>query len=139
MLIQRCSLGYSSCYGHFRTHLCGYDLNLTYPQNGHFPTLNTPLFPENIELGQAVESRSRRKNFVSRMASVIAQLETRGDKAFKQARSEGIWRRDLTGRANGTIDPWYDCFLFDEMVDYALNFTFPWSESHANRPTWSVH
>lgn len=27
-----------------RAHLCGYDINLTYPQNGHFPTLN-PLFP----------------------------------------------------------------------------------------------
>ena len=27
-----------------RTHLCGYDLNLTYPQRGgHFPTLNLTL------------------------------------------------------------------------------------------------
>lgn len=28
-----------------RRHLCGYDLNLTYPQNGHFPALNPP-FPD---------------------------------------------------------------------------------------------
>ena len=37
------------------------------------------------------------------------------------------WKRDLSGRANGTIDPWYGCSLFQEMVDYAINFTFPWS------------
>ena len=37
------------------------------------------------------------------------------------------WKRDLTGRANGTIDPWYACDLYDEMIDYALNFSLPWS------------
>jgi carboxypeptidase D len=29
-------------------------------------------------------------------------------------------------RANGTIDPFYGCLL-DELIDYAVNFTFPWS------------
>lgn len=38
-------------------------------------------------------------------------------------------KRDLVGRANGTIDPWYGCFIYDEMIDYALNYTYPWSES----------
>ena len=37
------------------------------------------------------------------------------------------WKRDLSGRANGTIDPWYGCDLYDEMIDYALNFSLPWS------------
>lgn len=37
------------------------------------------------------------------------------------------WKRDLTGRANGTIDPYYQCDLFQEMVDYALNYSLPWS------------
>lgn len=37
------------------------------------------------------------------------------------------WKRDLSGRANGTIDPWYECDLYDEMIDYALNFSLPWS------------
>ena len=36
-------------------------------------------------------------------------------------------KRDLTGRPNGTIDPFYGCDLFDEMLDYALNFSAPWS------------
>lgn len=39
------------------------------------------------------------------------------------------WKRDLTGRANGTIDPYYQCDLFQEMVDYALNYSLPWSKS----------
>ena len=40
-----------------------------------------------------------------------------------------VTKRDLTGRANGTIDPFYGCFLTDELEDYALNFSVPWSES----------
>lgn len=37
-------------------------------------------------------------------------------------------KRDLTGRANGSIDPFYGCFLGSEIQDYALNFSFPWSK-----------
>ena len=36
-------------------------------------------------------------------------------------------KRDLSGRANGTIDPWYGCFINFELEDYALNFSVPWS------------
>ena len=39
------------------------------------------------------------------------------------------WKRDLSQRPNGTIDPYYGCAIYDEMVDYALNFSLPWSES----------
>lgn len=39
-----------------------------------------------------------------------------------------VQKRDLTGRANGTLDSWYGCFLWEEMYDYAVNYTFPWSE-----------
>ncbi len=46
------------------------------------------------------------------------------------------WKRDLSGRANGTIDPMYGCFLAAELEDYALNFSLPWSmpSSHSS---WS--
>ncbi|KIJ26709.1 hypothetical protein M422DRAFT_272221 [Sphaerobolus stellatus SS14] len=37
-------------------------------------------------------------------------------------------RRDLTGRTNGTIDPFFECDLFVEVLSYALNFTKPWSD-----------
>ncbi|THG96679.1 hypothetical protein EW026_g5196 [Hermanssonia centrifuga] len=39
------------------------------------------------------------------------------------------WKRDLGGRSNSSIDPWYGCFVWDEMVDYAVNFTYPWNAS----------
>ena len=38
------------------------------------------------------------------------------------------WKRDLSGRPNGTLDPFYGCFLWEEMTEYAANFTFPWSK-----------
>jgi hypothetical protein len=28
------------------------------------------------------------------------------------------WKRDFSDRANGTIDPWYGCDLFGEVIDY---------------------
>lgn len=50
---------------------------------------------------------------------------------IERERRKRAWKkekRDLSGRANGTIDTWYGCFLGDEMQDYALNFSLPWSE-----------
>ena len=47
-----------------------------------------------------------------------------------KARDESIEGRDLTGRANGTIDPFYGCDLLDEAISYALNFSVPWSKLH---------
>jgi carboxypeptidase D len=44
----------------------------------------------------------------------------------ERMRARDAWRRDLAGRANGTIDPWYGCDVYSEMLDYAINFTFPW-------------
>ena len=35
-------------------------------------------------------------------------------------------RLDMSQHANGTIDPWYGCNTFDEMIDYVLNFSVPW-------------
>ena len=47
---------------------------------------------------------------------------------------DGAWlaRRDLSMRANGTIDTWYGCLIYDEMIDYALNFSAPWSASFSH-------
>ena len=138
-----------------REHLCGYDLNLTYPQDGHFPDLQF-VFPTDpnragfIGLAQrktfttsltrlAVSSKhagtpsvrvaeehvklARRAAHIMAGSADIAEVRAHQERDGKQAA-----KRDLSLRANGTIDPWYGCFLFDEMVDYALNYTWPWSE-----------
>jgi carboxypeptidase D len=42
-----------------------------------------------------------------------------------------LGQRSIAGRPNGTIDPFYECSVWDEMWDYAVNFTAPWS-THAS-------
>ena len=125
-----------------RTHLCGYDLNLTYPQNGLFPTLQQPsatdpnspfFFTGPPKKRSYMSSRARTKlHAVEKLAKRGAELHKRGEHPLKrdaklQAR-HATWKRDLTGRSNGTIDSWYACFLLDELYDYMTNFTFPYCE-----------
>ena len=112
-----------------RSHLCGFDLNLTYPQHGHFPTLNP------VVSNAANDKRALKRDLVKSALSADAHMKRSkvtprslepGSTRFQKREQ---WKRDLTGRANGTIDPWYGCDLYDEMIDYALNFSLPWSTS----------
>ena len=58
-----------------------------------------------------------------------AEVEGREQKrrAWLAKKNSLLESRDLSGRPNGTIDPWYGCFLSAEVQDYALNFSMPWS------------
>nr|VWO99735.1 Cyanate hydratase (Cyanase) (EC (Cyanate hydrolase) (Cyanate lyase) [Ganoderma boninense] len=124
-------------FNYFReqTHLCGFDLNLTYPQNGHFPTLNLVQPTESSALSESLldptESRARTlKQSVSEKFAAMhgsLSLAKRAELHERREAERQQWKRDLSGRANGTIDPFYGCFLLDELIDYAVNFTFPWS------------
>ena len=116
-----------------RTHLCGYDLNLTYPQvGGHFPTLKY-IPPEQ----PAREGLSQKKTLIRNAMKKDAELARREldlqavRRAWTEAGEHLLTKRDLSGRANGTIDPFYGCDLFDELIDYAVNFSLPWSKSAA--------
>ncbi|KAI0366275.1 alpha/beta-hydrolase [Pilatotrama ljubarskyi] len=133
-------IGYDQdVFNYFRqqSHLCGFDLNLTYPQNGHFPTLNLVRPTQNSDLSQSLlqptESRARSASFQKtvseRFAAAHGEKPLHRREKFLERREESRreWKRDLGGRANGTIDPSYGCFLLDELIDYAVNFTFPWS------------
>ncbi|KAJ7354412.1 alpha/beta-hydrolase [Mycena albidolilacea] len=119
-----------------QTHLCGFDLNLTYPQSGHFPTLNLIRPTQNLSvLSQSLldptEDRARtlRETASARFTELHGRdaLSKRSDFHERREAEHQQWKRDLLGRANGTIDPFYGCFLLDELVDYAVNFTFPWT------------
>ncbi|CDO76988.1 hypothetical protein BN946_scf184298.g15 [Trametes cinnabarina] len=133
-------IGYDEdVFNYFREqeHLCGFDLNLTYPQNGHFPTLNLVRPTAHSALSQSLldpmETRARSKSFQQLVSGKFAaahakrSLNTRAEFFERREESRQQWKRDLSGRANGTIDPFYGCFLLDELEDYAVNFTFPWS------------
>ena len=121
-----------------RTHLCAFDLNLTYPQQGGpFPTLDLvePSADSSalaLSLLQPTEARARTvqaavsEKFAAAHGSPA--LARRAGHFERRDAARERWKRDLAGRANGTIDPFYGCFLLDELIDYAVNFTFPWCE-----------
>jgi carboxypeptidase D len=111
--------------------LCGFNLTLQYPQPQHFPTLNGSLpFPSSASAGK-YDAKFTKRGFTFEVHDrLAAKLRERGGTFLEEGerlRARDVWKRDLAGRPNGTIDPWYQCDLLDEMVSYAINFTFPWS------------
>lgn len=106
-----------------REHLCGYDLNFTYPQEGgHFPTLIDP-FTTTGAAGIVKQKPTGMHRPLTKRNFGAHDAEARILEAQRQN-----WKRDLTNLPNGTLHPYYGCFLFDELWDYATNFSFPWSE-----------
>ncbi|KAF8144926.1 alpha/beta-hydrolase [Mycena galopus ATCC 62051] len=120
-------IGYDpDVYNYFKTqeHLCGYDLNFTYPQDGgHFPTLKDPSFGSIF--GPARKARGRLS--LKTLAKQNGLYQASSDVSKRQLARRAEWKRDLAGRPNGTLDPFYGCFIYDELLDYASNFTFPWT------------
>ncbi|KAJ7778367.1 alpha/beta-hydrolase [Mycena metata] len=112
-------------FEYFKTqvHLCGYDLNLTYPQNGHFPTLKDETFGASSSASLSSSSLAL-ESLVKRVGQ--RSQATRVERRELMNRRES-WKRDLAGRPNGTIDPFYGCSILDELYDYAANYTFPWT------------
>lgn len=127
--------------------MCGFDFNLTYPQQSKFPSVGSPILPtEEFRAAALVNQPSGllKKRFNALVHGLeateagIVRRESRPTHAEVQAREHkrrewlakknSLRHRDLSGRANGTIDPWYGCFLQSEVQDYALNFSLPWSE-----------
>lgn len=80
----------------------------------------------------------RRKQVMAEFVKPVAQRDlfrrrediARRSVAFDADRAQR--KRDLIGRANGTIDPYYLCDLRFEVIDYAFNFSLPWSKSTAD-------
>ncbi|KAF7795041.1 hypothetical protein EIP86_006185 [Pleurotus ostreatoroseus] len=111
-----------------QTHLCGFDLNLTYPQHGHFPTLRDVSGSSSSQHHE----QALKKNLVKNALVLDAHMRQSNIKARSlepgstRMQKRDQWKRDLTGRPNGTIDPQYGCDVYDEMIDYALNFSLPW-------------
>lgn len=151
-------------------HLCGLDVNFTYPQNGIIPTINFTY--GTVDGGERQNAHSLMQRLGSKSSSssnLLATLKRRADELDVDLSKRGTVRhnfiknsmrkRDLTGRSNGTIDPYYGCDLFVEVVDYAvrpcpsrlqatvclpyfpiqLNFTLPWSESCHNDKVCANH
>ncbi|KAA1472707.1 alpha/beta-hydrolase [Dentipellis sp. KUC8613] len=108
----------------FRTQqqACGLDVNLTYPQE-------IPLQP--------IQATPRKSSFwttVPKEAKAVGVLDRRGTPP-----SPDRSRSRLVGRQSslsGSLDPFYQCALFDEMIDFAANNSFPWAPGNFN--PWNV-
>lgn len=96
-------------------HLCGYDLHLTYSQNGHFPT-----FYVARSSGIASGLQAKLKSLLNKEFSLgdLWYMVPRLAKTLPRKRSavQNQWKRDLRGRANGTIDSRYGCFLCYQLL-----------------------
>ncbi|KAM5536828.1 hypothetical protein V8D89_009546 [Ganoderma adspersum] len=125
-------------FNYFREqhHLCGFDLNLTYPQTGGtLPTLNLKrgLRTAVLDIQDSGLDRREEGPLLKRLAARGSHSSLKNPDSDRHREAKRTqWKRSLVGRANGTLDPWYGCYLFDEMWDYALNFTFPWTNGRAD-------
>ncbi|KAJ7741263.1 alpha/beta-hydrolase, partial [Mycena metata] len=95
--------------------LCGFDFTLEYPPTG-------PLF-----YGSAPSSSSGNLKAV-KSAWKKVWSRTQNPPISKREQSDRVlaWKRDLPPN-NGTINPTWGCSLVDELVDWALTNSFPWT------------
>ncbi|KAI0714404.1 alpha/beta-hydrolase [Cerioporus squamosus] len=119
-------IGYDpAVFEYFREqeHLCGYDLNLTYPQvGGTLPSLSTGPTPGgSLELSK--NTLKRRRSVGRLVRNVVDKLDER-----KGSRSSRRKRQFVRPTSNGTINPDYGCDLFDEALHYALDNVQPWTD-----------
>lgn len=108
-------------------------MNLTYPQNGKIPTV--PFLDPTAPASHFNRLRKDPKqSFVEKVQSRYGALSKSGLAKRDEDRevAHSAWKRDLSQRANGTIDPWYGCDVYDELLDYAVNFTYPWNVTGGN-------
>jgi len=89
----------------FRSKLCHFDVNLTYPQNGIIPDVHFAQ-PAQREIPFTLMKSKR---------TFFQQLKLRATEESKSLAKRDLqerdvakqnWKRDLSGRANGTVDPW---------------------------------
>ncbi|RPD60985.1 alpha/beta-hydrolase [Lentinus tigrinus ALCF2SS1-7] len=116
-------IGYDpAVFEYFREqeHLCGYDLNLIYPQvSGIFPSLK-------IDPAPGGSSKSARDT-LNRRRSVGGFIRSVADSLVDEKASFRR-KRQFIPPTNGTIDPTYGCDLFDEALHYALDNSRPWTD-----------
>ncbi|KAJ3505493.1 hypothetical protein NMY22_g17567 [Coprinellus aureogranulatus] len=127
-------IGYDpEVYQYFKeqSHLCNYDLNLTYPQQGGVMPDIPIVQPRDriIPFQLAMNTYRQRSSLFRTLVKRYAESDVKSLKRRDRDLSRELWKRDLSGRPNGTLDPWYGCFLWDMVLDYALNYTYPFTES----------
>jgi len=113
-------------YNYFKSqaHLCKHDINLTYPQNGLLPSVITAPAVNGIE--RTTTELYRLKGILKKFQPQNFPLDMHNMHKNKRQSEQPIGGT-LTGRINGSIDSRYGCGSFSMLVEYAHNFTSPWS------------
>ncbi|KAJ3513644.1 hypothetical protein NMY22_g14978 [Coprinellus aureogranulatus] len=117
---------------HIRAHICKYDLNLTYPQQGGVLPDIPAVQPRDRHIAQLLAADSSQQsnlNLFQALAKRYAESSVKGLKRRDRELARELWKRDSSGGASDGLNPWYGCFLWDELYDYAVNFTYPFTES----------
>ncbi|TEB36635.1 alpha/beta-hydrolase [Coprinellus micaceus] len=126
-------IGYDpEVYQYFKeqSHLCNYDINLTYPQQGGVMPDLPVVQPRDRDIPfQLTMNTFRQSTLFHTLAKRYDESDVQSLERRDREMGRELWKRDLSDRANGTLDPWYGCFLWDMVMDYALNFTYPFTES----------
>lgn len=89
-----------------RSHLCNYDLNLTYPQRGVIPDVPVVQPRDRNIPFQLLMNSQRRSNLFHLLAKRYAESDVKSLKRRDRELGRELWKRDLSDRANGTLDPW---------------------------------
>jgi len=110
-----------------QNHLCKFDINLTYPQVGKIPTVQL-LLPNGLPSTESLSWANSVEPFLEKVQQKYEESQRKG--LIKRGRNREdarrAWKRDLSLRANGTIDPYYGCNIYFELLAYAVNYTYPW-------------
>lgn len=51
---------------------------------------------------------------------------TKRDLEIREERRQR-WKRDMATYSRKGLNPYYGCYIWEELTDYAVNYTFPWS------------
>ena len=115
----------STLCSHRRAHLCGFDLNLTYPQTEPLPSFSPTAHPSSFwsfAPNEAPSALDRREI----LKSILDRRHFDGSKSSGRSTGHALQSRQ-SSELPDVVTPSYGCALFDEMIDYAANFSFPWS------------
>lgn len=107
-----------------RAHLCNLDINLSYPQRDSIPTIVSPaeIGPQSL-LSEVATATAKRVSLRAVLNMGAAPFKTNSKRQYSE------FHEFIADRWSNTINPWYGCDIYDEMIDYAFNFTFPWCKS----------
>ncbi|KAJ4500491.1 Alpha/Beta hydrolase protein [Lentinula lateritia] len=124
-------IGYdTSFYDYIReqNHLCGYDLNLTYPQlGGKFPSVEVKYG----SIGDRVQGLSRRDSNLIGGSNRNVPPKNFNSPWSKRAKSQSRRQSDspsFNTTLTEKINDYYGCDIRDMVFEYTLNYTYPWSE-----------